>query len=196
MAYACGVMTETRKPLPPASISAYLRDLVERAARRAQPRAIHRRRRGAGQGAGTITASRPPPPQGGKSERPSGEDRQRGAAPEAARAAAVIGHAAAQTMRRLPSEPPACSYEAEIRGIVARFAQAIDEARRSTKPRHEIEAIIRGIRAQQANELAAARRRRKEQARRLPLLVFFPRQPTRLHAAENSIVRRLKAEIR
>ena len=76
--------------------------------------------------------------------------------------------AAAQTTRRLVPEPEPCSYEAEVAAIVARYATAIDDARRSTKPRHEIEAIIRALRERQASELAAVRKRRKARAARRP----------------------------
>ena len=75
-------------------------------------------------------------------------------------AAVAIRHAAEQTTHR--QEPEPSSYEAEAKAIRARFGAAIDAARRLNKPRHEIEAIIRGFREQQAAELAAVRRRRRE----------------------------------
>ena len=76
--------------------------------------------------------------------------------------------AAEQTTRRQTPEPEACSYEAEVRAIHARYGVAIDEARRSTKPRAEIEAIIRALRYQQTIEIAAVRRRRRERAQQHP----------------------------
>jgi hypothetical protein len=76
--------------------------------------------------------------------------------------------AAAQTTRRQMPEPEPCSYEAEVKAITGRYGAAIDEAQRSTKPRFEIEAIIRGIRHHQALELAAVRDRRKARAGRRP----------------------------
>jgi hypothetical protein len=77
---------------------------------------------------------------------------------------AVIRDAAEQATRRQEPEPQAWSYEAERRDIVSRYSLAVIEARRSNKPRHEIEAIIRALRYQQALELAAMRRRRKDEA--------------------------------
>jgi hypothetical protein len=65
-------------------------------------------------------------------------------------------------------EPEPCSYEAEAGAIVAKYATAIDAARRSGKPRHEIEAIIRALRYQQATELVGVRDRRKARAGRRP----------------------------
>jgi hypothetical protein len=49
-----------------------------------------------------------------------------------------------------------------------RAAHDLTEARRSTKPRLEIEAIIRAIRHQQAIDLPARRDRRKMRAARRP----------------------------
>jgi hypothetical protein len=74
--------------------------------------------------------------------------------------------AAAQTTRRRMPEPEPCSYEAEVKAITGRYGAAIDEAQRSTKPRLEIEAIIRALREQQRNELAAVRERRKARTMR------------------------------
>jgi len=76
--------------------------------------------------------------------------------------------AAAQTTRRQMREPEPCSYEAEVAAIIGRYGAAIDEARRSPKPRLEIEAIIRALRHRQATELAAVRERRKARAARRP----------------------------
>ena len=87
-------------------------------------------------------------------------------------ASAIMDHAAAPMTRRLEPEPKRStahpmrwSFDAELRAIAARFAGAIEEARRSGKPRHEIEAIIRGLRHQQAQEIAAMRRRRRDERR-------------------------------
>ena len=141
-----------------------------------------------GGGSGTVTASRPP--RGGKSETESGEDQKHGATsatvrvplPEAFRQSATavsaeapapphplralaltaaLHSAVAQITRRSLPEPEACSYGAETGAIVARYATAIDAARRSGKPRAEIEAIIRALRDQQALELAGVRDRRR-----------------------------------
>jgi hypothetical protein len=76
--------------------------------------------------------------------------------------------AAAEVTRRPMPEPEPCSYEAEAGAIVARYASAIEAARCSNKPRHEIEAIIRALRHQQAIELAGIRDRRKARAGRRP----------------------------
>lgn len=76
--------------------------------------------------------------------------------------------AAAEATRRQMPEPEPCSYEAEAGAIVAKYATAIDAERRSNKPRHEIEAIIRALRHQQAIELAGIRERRKARAARRP----------------------------
>jgi hypothetical protein len=85
--------------------------------------------------------------------------------PYLARVATVaVRDAAKQTTRRQEREPEACSYEAEVADIRARYGKAIDEARRANKPRHEIEAIIRALRYQQAQEIAAVRERRKAKA--------------------------------
>jgi predicted metal-dependent phosphoesterase TrpH len=86
--------------------------------------------------------------------------------PYLARVATVaVRDAAAQTTRRREPEPEACSYEAEVADIRARYGTAIDAARRANKPRHEIEAIMRALRYQQALEIAAVRRRRKARAK-------------------------------
>jgi hypothetical protein len=86
-------------------------------------------------------------------------------------ASAIIAHAAEQTTGRFhparprpTSSPLPWSFDAEVRAIAARYAGAIEEARRSGKPSHEIDGIIRGLRHQQAQEIRAMRRRRREEA--------------------------------
>ena len=98
-------------------------------------------------------------------------DFERPLCPYLARVAAVaMRDAAAQTTRRQEPEPEACSYEAEVADIRARYGKAIDEARRANTPRHEIEAMICALRYQQAQEIAAVRRRRKERTQQRPKL--------------------------
>ena len=75
-----------------------------------------------------------------------------------------------EALRPIAPDRPAWSYEAEARDIRVRYSLAIIEARRSGKPRHEIAAIIRALREQQAQELRAVRERRKREAvSRLPV---------------------------
>jgi hypothetical protein len=76
--------------------------------------------------------------------------------------------AAAQTTRRRLPEPEGCSYDAEAGAVVAKYATTIDAAQRSGKPRHEIQAMIRAIREQQALDLAGVRNRRKAKAQQRP----------------------------
>jgi hypothetical protein len=58
-----------------------------------------------------------------------------------------------------PSEP--CSMEAEIMGITARYASAIEAARKSGRSRGEVEATIRALREQMRGEICAMMERRR-----------------------------------
>lgn len=83
-------------------------------------------------------------------------------------ARAVIRDAAQQTTQHPQAEPEPCSYEAEIAAIVGRYGAAIEAVRRLNMPRHEIEAIIRGLREQQSNEISGVQKRRKAKAAERP----------------------------
>jgi hypothetical protein len=68
---------------------------------------------------------------------------------------------AADTGGESPSEP--CSVEAEIMGITARYALAIEAVRKSGRSRGEIEATVRALREQMRGEICGVMERRRMQ---------------------------------
>ncbi len=79
-------------------------------------------------------------------------------------ARAVIRDAAQQTTQHPQAEPEPCSYEAEIAAIVGRYGAAIAAVRALNMPRQQMEAMIRGLREQQRNEIVGVQKRRKANA--------------------------------
>ena len=97
-------------------------------------------------------------------------DFNRSLMPYLARVATVVRTAAEQTTQHQhpQPDPEPCSYEAEIAAIVGRYGAAIAAIRALNMPRHEMEAIIRGLREQQSNEIHAVQTRRKAKAAERP----------------------------